>query len=122
MANLRINQMPQRVDGPLGTPEGVRIVVVELGLAVFVERYLSDARAGSGHVHVFAVHIADDPPPLQGMPQVGVKPLAFLGRSPVNLDATEPGIPIFPGFADYPVEIPMGQLHGKVEAGLFYAD
>src|SRR3546814_2716353 len=81
MGDFRIDQVPQRIDVPLGTPEGIRVVVVELGFAIFIKRYLANPWVGSGHVAVFSIYIADDPPALQGMPQVGIKPLALFERS-----------------------------------------
>src|SRR5690606_26858441 len=102
--------MPQCVDRPLGTPEGIRVVVVEFGFAIFIERYLADPRAGSGLIAVFAVHITDDSSSLQGMPKVGIKPLAFFERAPFHCDPAKPLVPVCPRLTDYPIKIPVGQL------------
>src|SRR3546814_2893677 len=122
MGDFRIDQVPQRIDGPLGTPEGIRVVVVELGFAIFIERYLANPWVGSGHVAVFSIYIADDPPALQGMPQVGIKPLALFESTPLYGYPAEPFVPFVPRFTHHPVKVPVGQLGVKIEACLFHAD
>src|SRR5690606_8602633 len=122
VADFRIDQMPKRVDGPLGTPEGVRVVVVEPGFAPFIKRYLANPWTGSGHIAVFAIHVADDPPPLQGVPQVGIKPLALFEGAAFHGYAAEPLVPFLPRLPDHAVKVPVGKLVLEVEARLLHAD
>ena len=48
--------------------------MVEHGVVVLIKGDLCYPPLRSCHVTVFPVHIADNPPSLEGMPEVGVKP------------------------------------------------
>ncbi len=107
---MRPANAPQQIQIEVGQPEGVGIVIVVFGPAVFIHRQLSNLQLlrvtalTIGIVGDRAVHVVQLVPPHQRVPQIGIKLGAQFRRATLHIDTSEIVIPHITGFLCHLIE------------------
>ncbi len=128
---LRVNERPERNEGPLRAPEGVGAEVAIAGESVGVERDLADARSRAGVVDIGPGDVAHGATPEEREIEIGVEAGATCWIATFHDDAGEEAVPVGAGFGvelvegfagGFGVEVGVRGDDGRIADGDFYGD